>query len=129
WAGQEDQLAYWLGSYREWMFASPKEGNIIWVQDEAAYYVWNGASWAITTIVSFNQSLNTSDSPTFNSLTLTGNLNVSGTVTLTTDLAIAHGGTGASTAAAARTNLGLGIGVNVQAYHANLAALSGLTGA
>jgi hypothetical protein len=53
----------------------------------------------------------------------------SGSIALSTALGITSGGTGATSASAARTNLGLAIGTNVEAWSANLDALSGVTSA
>lgn len=55
-----------------------------------------------------------------------GNVDVSGALTLGTDLAVTHGGTGSSTASGARTNLGVAIGSDVQAYDAQLGDIAAL---
>jgi hypothetical protein len=60
-------------------------------------------------------------------LGVTGALDVSGALTLGTDLAIAQGGTGASTAAAAATNLGLGTGDSPQFTAINIGHASDTT--
>lgn len=65
---------------------------------------------------------------TGSSLTSVGTL-TSGTWSAST-IALDKGGTGSTTAAGARSNLGIAIGTNVQAYDADLDALSGMqTGA
>ena len=61
---------------------------------------------------------------TGSSLTSVGTL-TSGTWSAST-IALAKGGTGSTTAAGARSNLGIAIGTNVQAYDADLDALSGM---
>ena len=56
-------------------------------------------------------------------VTVNGNLTVTGTTTLNTPLAITSGGTGASTASAARTNLGAA----ASGANSDITSLSGLT--
>jgi len=93
---------------------TPSEGKFI--VGDGSNFITESGSDARTTL-----GLGSMATQAASSVSITG-----GTVQGITDLALADGGTGASTASGARTNLGLAIGTNVQAYHANLADLSGL---
>lgn len=47
WAGKENQLAYWLSSTGAWQYITPREGFKVHVNDEDAYYNFDGSAWAI----------------------------------------------------------------------------------
>lgn len=47
WAGKENQLAYWLTSTGAWQYIVPREGFKVHVNDEDAYYKFNGSAWEI----------------------------------------------------------------------------------
>ncbi|MBN8531516.1 MAG: DUF2793 domain-containing protein, partial [Alphaproteobacteria bacterium] len=44
WSGKDGQVAYYNSG---WKFIVPKEGLTLWVSDEDAFYVYDGASWQL----------------------------------------------------------------------------------
>lgn len=48
WAGHENDVAYFE---QLWRFINPQEGLLLWVADEKAFYLFDGAGWAITNLV------------------------------------------------------------------------------
>lgn len=49
WAGQAGKIAYWLSSVGVWTFVTPQEGFFFHVNDENAFYAYDGSAWAIFT--------------------------------------------------------------------------------
>lgn len=49
WSGKAGQLAYWLSSVGAWTFVVPLEGWLVHVNDEDAFYKYDGSVWAIFT--------------------------------------------------------------------------------
>ena len=43
WSGHENDIAEWDGT--AWVFSTPSEGWVTWVEDENTYYIFNGTSW------------------------------------------------------------------------------------
>ena len=114
-------------------FATLEEAEIVIVETlpsgapaDGVFLVGDGSTYVKESgsTVRTSLGLGTIATQNSNSVTITG-----GSVTGITDLAVTDGGTGASDASGARTNLGLVIGTNVQAYDAELQALSGTTSA
>lgn len=61
WAAHPNTIAYLLGT--SWAFLSPRKGWVIWVEDEAKRYEWNGSAFVILTLGGSISVVGTDDSP------------------------------------------------------------------
>lgn len=61
WADKENQIGYYDAG---WKFIVPNEGMTLWVNDEDRHYIWNGTTWGMIELDSFEADLVTFDTST-----------------------------------------------------------------
>ena len=55
WLSHENDVAYYLNG--AWEFISPREGMLLWLNDEDALYVWDATAWVLQDATQQNISL------------------------------------------------------------------------
>ncbi|MCY1296293.1 hypothetical protein D9M70_456690 [compost metagenome] len=60
WSGKAGQLAYWLSGVGAWTFVVPREGMLVHVNDEDAFYKFDGSAWSIFTASGMANPMTTS---------------------------------------------------------------------
>lgn len=121
WTGKDGQIAYFE---QIWRFIAPNEGVMLWVQDEAAFYVYTGGSWGLSASGGGGGEANTGQNASgetggvfknksaaslvFNNLVAGSNVSISGGGSAGGDIVISStGGGGGATALDGLSDVGL----------------------